>query len=377
METNFTVKTKDFLRALSIGGSMAGKNKSIPILDSVKCEIKNGILKVSSYNGEVGVSAKVALESADEGIVPFCFTFSDIVTFVKAIRDEFITIALNEKSYTVSHSRGKATFSLLDAEDFPSVSAMEVFKSNDGVSFKADAKDLSEVMGEALMFVSGDQLRPVLSGVYMVVKDESVKVYASDSHRLYSNVILATNVRGEGSIVIPPMTVSSLVKSLDGGLDVDICFDGKNIGFRCGDVLIVSTSIVGRFPNVESVIPKEHSIGFTFDVAAMSESLSRVMVASNAASQHVRLSFDVLGGLEMSAQDLGFNKTASENVAVDDVEGESVIGFKGTLLASCLKAVGTERCKMEGTDGKKAVVFKEVDGDNDDKIVLLMPVMVN
>ena len=371
----FKVKTKDLLYALSVGGAMAGKNKTIPILDCVKCEIRNGVLKVSSFNGEVGVSAKVALESADEGIVPFCFTFSDIVTFVKAIKDEFITIALNEKSYTVSHSKGKASFSLLDAEDFPSVSAMEVFKSNDGVSFKADSKDLSEVMGEALMFVSGDQLRPVLSGVYMVVKDESVKVYASDSHRLYSNVILATNVKGEGSIVIPPMTVSSLVKSLDGGLDVDICFDGKNIGFRCGDVLIVSTSIVGRFPNVESVIPRDYTMGFTFNVDAITDSLNRVMVAANAASNHLRMSFNAINGLEMNAEDLGFNKTASENVMIEDALGDVTIGFKGTFLSSCLKAIGTDMCRMVGTDNKKAVVFKEING-NDDKVVLLMPVMI-
>lgn len=374
----FKVKTKDLLYALSVGGAMAGKNKTIPILDCVKCEIRNGVLKVSSFNGEVGVSAKVALESADEGIVPFCFTFSDIVTFVKAIRDESVTVSLDYESntYTVSHGRGKATFAILNADDFPSVSALGVFKSEGRVSFYADGGNLSEVLSQAMGFVNNDQLRPALCGVYMTVKEGVVKVCASDSHRLYSNIILATNVSGEGSIIIPPMTVAAVVKSMDGDFNVDVCFDEKNIGLRGNECVVASSSIVGRFPNVESVIPKEHSIGFTFDVAAMSESLSRVMVASNAASQHVKMSFDVLGGLEMSAQDLGFNKTASENVAVDDVEGESVIGFKGTLLASCMKAIGTERCKMEGTDGKKAVVFKEVDGDNEDKIVLLMPVMV-
>ncbi|MGN1157947.1 MAG: DNA polymerase III subunit beta [Agathobacter sp.] len=376
----FKVKTKDFLYALSVGGAMAGKNKTIPILDCVKCEIRNGILKVTSFNGEVGVSAKVALESADDGIVPFCFTFSDIVSFVKAVKDETVTVSVDTDSstYTVSHGRGKATFAILNSDDFPSVSSLEVFKKlEEKVTFMADGKNLSEVLSQAMGFVNNDQLRFALNGVYLVVKEGMVKVFASDSHRLYSNVILATNVSGYGSIIVPPMAVASVVKSMDGDFSVDVCFDERNIGFKGNDCVVSSPLIVGRYPNVESVIPKEHTMGFTFDVGTVSDSLSRVMVASNAASQHVRLSFSVLGGLEMNAEDLGFNKAASENVMIEDVEGECVIGFKGTLLASCLKTVGTERCKMEGTDGKKAVVFREVGNDCDDKIILLMPVMVS
>ncbi|MGN0929327.1 MAG: DNA polymerase III subunit beta [Alphaproteobacteria bacterium] len=375
METSFSVKTKDFLHTLSIGGSMAGRNKSIPILDYIKCEIKNGILKVSSYNGEVGVSSKVSLEKSNDGIAPFCCTFSDIMNFVKTIKDDIITIILEDKSYTVRHSKGKATFSLLDAEDFPSLSALEVFSSENKISFSADSDNLGEVLSRALSFVNNDQLRPALNGVYMVVKDETIKVYASDSHRLYSNVILATNVSGEGSIIIPPMTISTIIKSLNSNDCISVCFNEKNIGVKWEDTLVVSPSIIGRFPNVESVIPREYTIGFTFNTDSIMDSLNRVMVAANVASNHLRMSFNALNELEMSAEDLGFNKAASENVTIEDAIGDITIGFKGTYFASCLKAISTDKCRMVGTDNKKAVVFQEING-NEDKVVLLMPVMI-
>jgi DNA polymerase III sliding clamp (beta) subunit (PCNA family) len=51
-----TILKKDFINALTIGGAMAGKNKTLPILESAKVEVSADTIAVHSFNGESWVT---------------------------------------------------------------------------------------------------------------------------------------------------------------------------------------------------------------------------------------------------------------------------------------------------------------------------------
>ena len=52
-----TINKKDFINALTIGGAMAGKNKTIPVLEFAKVDVESDYLTVHSFNGETWVAS--------------------------------------------------------------------------------------------------------------------------------------------------------------------------------------------------------------------------------------------------------------------------------------------------------------------------------
>ena len=130
-----------------------------------------------------------------------------------------------------------------------------------------------------------------------------------------------------------------------------------------------------RYPNYESVIPKQSSIVITADKGTLLQALKRVLPMANDASNLVELDF-AQGQVTVSAKDIDFSKSASETVMCD-CDTELKIGFKGSTLIEILRNISDDNIVIELSDPSRAgVFFSAFEMTRDEYLSLCMPMLI-
>jgi DNA polymerase-3 subunit beta len=155
-------------------------------------------------------------------------------------------------------------------------------------------------------------------------------------------------------------------------------FDDKNAFFNLNDYKVVCRLVEGNYPNYNSVIPKNNPRKVTIDRVELYNTLKRVSVFSNQASNLIKLQLKGIQAV-VSAQDLDFSISAYERVKCQ-YEGEDMeIGFKSTFLLEILANINSQDVVIELADPTRAGLFlpAETENESEDLLMLLMPMMIN
>ena len=96
-------------------------------------------------------------------------------------------------------------------------------------------------------------------------------------------------------------------------------FDRKHVCLRAGDISFTIRDIEQRYPNYNSVIPKENPYHAVLPVSSFMGALKRVQLMASDASNMVKFSKDGMF-VNLSAADIDFSKSASENLTLAEVD---------------------------------------------------------
>ena len=136
--------------------------------------------------------------------------------------------------------------------------------------------------------------------------------------------------------------------------------------------------IVGKYPKYRDVIPQKNSSILKIDRSLLLNTVRRVAVCANKASNHIKLELKS-GQLEITAQDLGFAIAAYEKISCDYNGDELSIGFKSNFLSEILANMSCETVVMKFADARRAalIVPSEEEAESERICGILMPIMVS
>lgn len=358
----------DFIKAVTIGSQMAGKNSTLPILDYTKITFKNDRIIVSSFDMSTAIT-KVLLTQADPSITETSFLVNkkDFLSVLKTLSNESVEIDVTKVNVQIKHSNGVITLPTANVEEYP---APQVEK--DVKNFSVKSNDLLYLFSEAVGFVGTDEIRPVMTGVRLLFGNNEITASATDAHVLFNNKI-ENETSEDTECIIPSSVVPILINTLKDTENVTVSVGTKNTVFKTEDSKVVVRSIEGRYPNVMAVIPKEHSTTIILDKQYFINSLNRTMVTASNATTMIK--FNIYDNkMVIEAEDVDFAKSSKEEIKAD-IEGNDItIGFNGKKLMTCLGAVQSGNVVMELSAPNKAAILRDCDDVN--KIVLVMPVMI-
>ena len=141
---------------------------------------------------------------------------------------------------------------------------------------------------------------------------------------------------------------------------------------------MVCRLVEGNYPSYNSVIPIDNPNKLIVDRVDFYNTLKRVSVFSNQASNLVKL--EITGNqLTISAQDIDFSISAYERIKCQYEGDEMVIGFKSTFLLEILSILSSEEVLVELSDPARAgiLVPNKKENESEDVLMLLMPMMIN
>jgi DNA polymerase III sliding clamp (beta) subunit (PCNA family) len=150
-----------------------------------------------------------------------------------------------------------------DISDFPRIKSPQ---ESDKIG-EIKANELALVIESAAPFVSDDDLRPVMQGVFLHKKYGKIKLAATNAHILISAAMdgnFEDTSKLSNIILREPKLLSAALK-LMGTENVSVYFDNNDVYFKTSDILYRTQNIDGRYPDYERVIEYDTDKKIIFD----------------------------------------------------------------------------------------------------------------
>jgi DNA polymerase-3 subunit beta len=367
-----TVLSTVIADALNQVSVFAGKSKSMPILDDVKVTTKDNRLKLQTTDGDNTIIKYLTAESVEpDTFDTFCVNCKDLVRFVTSLPSQPITLTVTQQSMIIKHSKGSATISVDKTEDFPE--PVNAFKDDTAKKLTVPSTFFAEATTFARPYVSTDQLRPVMCGVYFYSEkaegatDGVIGFCASDSRRLAASEMPMANVP-DFAFVTPVPTLDAIKSVVKKSPFVEIVVTEKNLGFKVGDTILLTRVIEGKYPKFKSIIPKNQPITAEFDKTEMLAALNRVRF-SDVSSGLVKIHMAGMNAT-ISSDNIDLGKNAFEDV-ICTANGEITFGLRIEYFAEALKLTVSDRVVMKLTGPANAIMIEDDQRPNASH--LLMP----
>lgn len=373
----FVVSSSELLGHLQAISRVISSKNTLPILDNFLFNLSGNDLEITASDLESTLITKMKLENTD-GDGTIALPARILLDTLKEFSVQPLTFDINMETMAVVISSENGKFNVVGQNgiDFP---ALPAIKKDKKFTFAINADVLLAGIAKTLFATADDELRPVMGGIFVEASTDKITFVASDAHKLVRYQRTDAHADDNSSFILPKKPASLLKNILpreEGQVTVD--FDDKNAFFTLSNYKVVCRLVEGNYPNYNSVIPKNNPRKITIDRVEFFNTLKRVSVFSNQASNLVKL--QLKGNQVMvSAQDIDFSISAYERIKCQ-YEGEEIeIGFKSVFLLEILSNIGSQDVMIELADPTRAGLFLPVISDNEseDLLMLLMPMMIN
>lgn len=373
----FVVSSTDLLSHLQAVSRVISAKNTLPILDNFLFRLDGNELEITASDLESTLITRMMLENAsDSGSIAIPARI--LTDTLKEFPEQPLTFEINLDSLAIVISSENGKFSIVGQKgsDFPQLPTIKEEKKG---SFSVDPDVLQSGISKTLFATADDELRPVMNGILIELGLQNLTFVASDAHKLVRYQRSDANAGTDSTFILPKKPASLLRNILPKEQNpVSVEFDEKNAFFGLSDYKLVCRLVEGNYPSYNSVIPENNPNKLTINRIDFFNTLKRVSVFSNQASNLVKL--QLTGNqLTISAQDIDFSISAYERLNCQYDGDEMEIGFKSVFLIEILSNLSSEEVVLELSDPTRAglLVPAEKDNEDEDVLMLLMPMMIN
>jgi DNA polymerase III subunit beta len=373
----FVVSSIDLLNHLQALSRVISSKNTLPILDNFLFKLDGKTLEITASDLETTMVTTIELENTS-GSGMLAIPAKLITDSLREFPDQPLTFSINTETYAVTISSENGQFSVVGqhGEDFPMLPKIKPERS---VSLKLPATSLVSGINSTLFATADDELRPVMNGIFIELNPADMTFVASDAHKLVRYKRKDVSADASASFILPKKPAALLKNLLAKGHEqVTVEFDDKNAFIALASFQVVCRLVEGNYPSYNSVIPNNNPNKLLIDRVKLLNTIRRVSVFSNQASNLVRLSLKG-NRLTVSAQDIDFATSAVEEITCQYNGDELEIGFKSTFMVEILSNMQSTEVSIELSDASRAGLFIPFDkeNDNEDVLMLLMPMMIN
>ncbi|MDX1278487.1 DNA polymerase III subunit beta [Oceanihabitans sediminis] len=369
----FIVSSTYLLKQLQVLGGVINNSNTLPILDNFLFELKQNQLIVSASDLETTMSAKLDVESDNEGsiAVPARLLLDTLKTFPE---QPLTFVVEDNNTIEISSNHGKYALAYADGAEFPK--AVEL---DDPSATTISGEILATAISKTIFAAGNDDLRPVMSGVFFQFSTEGLTFVATDAHKLVKYTREDVQASQVSEFIMPKKPLNLLKGILaTSDDDVKIEYNESNAKFTFENAELVCRLIDGKYPNYEAVIPKENPNKLTIDRTQFLNSVRRVSIFSNKTTHQIRLK--IAGAeLNISAEDIDYSNKAEERLTCDYQGDDMQIGFNSRFLTEMINNLNSDNVQLEMSLPNRAGILTPTDGldEGEHVTMLVMPVMLN
>jgi DNA polymerase III subunit beta len=365
-----TTKREDLVSKLSTVSRAVSTRAATQALSGILLRAANGKVTLAATDLDLGLETTLEANIESEGSVLLPGRlFADVA---RSLADAEVEIEAREAERDVEIRSGSSSFHLrvLPVEDFPNLP-----QPGEELGLKIPAPALEASIELVARAASRDDMRPVLTGVFVSASGKEMTMVATDSYRLaVKRTELESELGGEIEANIPARALRELsrILSTEGAGEATISLMTNQAVFQAGSMLLSTRLIDGQFPNFRQLLPEsyEHDVRLV-----RSDFLDVTRRVSQLAQRNapLRLKFES-GELTVAAEtpDVG---DATETMPAA-FEGETLeIGFNPEFLREGIESVGGDELLMRLISPLRPGLLEPVEGD--DFRYLVMPIRLN
>jgi len=347
------VTQENLNRALGTVSRVANSRGTLPILANVLIKTSNNRLSLAATNLDIGITHFIGAKVAEEGSITVPARLMQ--DFISSLPAGVIDLTLDENKLHIATEQYQSTVNGIVADDFPAMPAI-----TDGTHWQIDGAKLKKGLQQVVFAASGDESRPVLTGVLVHSSGGKLYLAATDSYRLAEKEIGSS--KDDVRLLVPATAMQDLLRILgDGGEAVQVTHDDQQVLFQVGDVELVARLLDGNYPDYRKLIPEKfatHAILKRADLLNVTK-VSSLFARESAGSVTIKVDEEKQAlSIRSIASQLGENTaTATGKItgsgeitlnsrylldALQALDGNDVsFGFNGKLEATCLRDAKT------------------------------------
>lgn len=358
-----TVNSKELLADISTVAAVIKTNNLIPILDYIEFKFDESGVELHASDMETSITTLThPIEFSKEGVVSV--QAKTLVSLLKSLKNEVITLTFTDKELKVKGTTG--TYKIPTTTDpFPKVP-----ETASNGEFFMPGYVLSTAVEKTQKFVATDDLKPILSGVLIDIKESETTFVATDGKRLAR---YTSNVGNMDCLqLVVPVKPLELLKGLQDE-QVLIKYTENNITFVFGKTVVNGRLIDGTYPAYDRVIPTEFKHDLIISKDELLETVKRVGIFANDASKEVV--FDLDGGLlTVTATDNNWATSGREEI---NVESDSTIklAFSSAILLDIINNSADGKLKFQFVGPQNPVIV--TNSANPALLGLAMPISMS
>jgi DNA polymerase-3 subunit beta len=311
-------KRDELLGPLSAVSGIIERRHTLPILSNVLIERSGDALAFLATDIEIQIAARSSIGAPAEARA-VTVGARKLLDLLRALPDNAeVTLTHQDKRLLVKAGKSRFSLQTLAAEDFPRLAR----PAGEAAKFQLEQRLLRRLLSLVQYAMAQQDIRYYLNGLLMVVEDGSLKLVATDGHRLaYAALQLGAQLPRQ-EVIVPRKTVLELGKLLaDSDAPVKIEIASTQAAFSFGAVELVSKLIDGKFPDYTRVIPTTHKNRLQAAREPLRQALQRAAILSNEKFRGVRW---VLGD--------GSLKIVSSNAEQEEAQEELDVKYSGDAL---------------------------------------------
>ena len=276
-----------------------------------------------------------------------------------------LSVDINNGKFQIKSGKSRFSLQILPAQDFPKMSAP--IGSNRKILIPQ--KSFKGLIGMVQYAMAQQDIRYYLNGVLMIVEGYTLKLVATDGHRLaYANMPLDTEYPEKFEVILPRKTITELFKLL-GDVDENVSFElfENQAKISFSDVVITSKIIDGKFPDYGRVVP-EYSNHLELNRIEILQALQRAAILSNEKFRGVRFVLT-----EKNLRIITNNseqEEAQEDIETDYHETALDIGFNVNYLLEGLNNMSSEKVVFSFGDPNSSILMT-IPANEDFKYVVM------
>jgi DNA polymerase-3 subunit beta len=318
---------------------------SLPILSGVLIEAKNDQITLSVFDYEVSAKSSINANVTSEGtVLVLGKLLSEIVN--KLPKDQ-VAFELVDNKVNVSSASAKFNLLTMPTSEYPELPSLP--ESSGSVEGQVFAQAVTQVAHAA----SKEDVTPVLTGVLIEAKNDSLNLVATDRYRVAVKSIPWKSSISD-SVLIPARTLQEIARTFSnqGSLSISIekTEERQMVAFSANDKSVTSVLLKGNFPAVLSLFPEsiEHeAIASVEEIVEATKRVSLVVEGDNP----IRYNFSTDGVTIKSIT--SETAQASEDVTIDLIGEETGVSLKPQFVLDGLSGMTTDHVSFGFTKNQQ------------------------
>lgn len=346
----------------------------MPVLTGVKVLVNEDKIIFITTNKEVAVkielekNEKVKIIETGECVIPGKY-FIDIV---KKIEGSEVEVTLFEKK-SVKIISDKSDFTLI-AYDDSNYPVTNFSTTSEPILF--DSSELKQIIKQTAFACATTESRMVLTSLNFKAKKGALEIVATDSFRLAKKTSMQAE-EVELDINVPSKALEELNKILeDDSTFVKLYLENGKAVFEYKNIIFVTRLVEGKYPNTDSLFPKESLFEAVFNKTELLNAVDRASLFTSLDNLSiVKFDFNANNKVEISSNSSEIGKVVEEIGIKNILNGVNFqIAFSTKYLIDALRSFETDEVTFFFTGEIKPTLIKEE--KNPSLIQLLLPVRV-
>jgi DNA polymerase-3 subunit beta len=357
------VTQENLAKALNNVAKIAMANRNpLPILNNVLIKTQNGRLSLSATNLEIAITEKIGSKVKEEGSITVPARLMQ--EYISSLPSGVLELDLDENKLHIITEQYKSTINGVLADEFPSFPEIE-----EVVKWTIPTKDLKKGLSQVVFAASGDESRPVLTGLYLKTDGGNLFAAATDSYRLAEKALIKTSQ--EISLLVPASSMQELLRILpEDSETVEVSADSQQVKFKVDDIELVTRLIDANYPDYKKLIPKKFSTSASLkrDELVRITKVSSLFARESAGSVTLKVDdIDKIVSITSIASQLGENSSK----APANIQGSGEVTLNSRYLLDALNAIGTKEVTISFNGKLEPFVITSPEAK--DQVYLVMP----